>query len=295
LGFCFEYSIMPSLLDIFSPEDQRLLAILAILSTLSGFALWLAGIKIARFTVAIFLGLLLAAIASYQLPRDLGLSAVTSAILGFVIGSLIGAISFRILQGLVLALCLGLATGSVFYSWHAASPLAPAQVSVAAEKPEVRAQDLLIPTNHFSRQTPAASAALSSNLTDFVHKLSLRWNALSTGDQRRILVASIGVALCALLLAFTFQRPTTWITTAILGTLLLLAGLHTLAHLYAPRYEPLFPPSPLARYIALILFTSLGLLLQHKFFWPASDRPKPLAQMQTAIYQGPAMHSVLPP
>src|SRR5690242_14691565 len=100
---------MPSLLDMFSPEAQQTMAILAVIASVAGLLLWSLGLKIARFSVAIFLGLLIAFLGATQLPRDVSISPITASLIGFAAGALLGAIAFKLLQGVVLAACVGLA------------------------------------------------------------------------------------------------------------------------------------------------------------------------------------------
>ena len=71
-----------------------------------------------------------------------------------------------------------------------------------------------------------------------------------------------------MLIAFGFARRTTWFTTALLGSLLLMAGANALVHVYGPQYESQLPTQARYRYLTLALLTLLGMIIQRRFFWP---------------------------
>ncbi len=94
------------------PEAQSLLGGIAFLVAIVGLIVWAAGVKIARFSVAILLGAAGGTACAWLLPLVFGIAAVTGGLVGFVAGALAGAVGFRILQGVTLAVCLGIAAGA---------------------------------------------------------------------------------------------------------------------------------------------------------------------------------------
>ena len=121
-----------SFIDMLPPEAQSLLGGIALLVTLIGLIVWATGVKIARFSVAILLGAAVAAIGSWLLPRFIGVAPITGALVGFAVGALSGAVGFRLLQGLTLALCLGVAVGGTYYRWHIVPALAAPETTATA-------------------------------------------------------------------------------------------------------------------------------------------------------------------
>src|ERR1051325_10556819 len=109
---------MSSLLDILPAEAQHFLGLFGMCAIAAGLVMWAAGLKTARFSVAVFLGIVGAFLGAWQLARDIHVTPITGALLGFVIGSLVGAIAFRLLQSIVLACCITLATAGLFYHYQ---------------------------------------------------------------------------------------------------------------------------------------------------------------------------------
>ena len=260
-----------SFIDILPPEAQQVLGGISILVIASGIVVWAAGVKIARFSVAILLGVAVAALGAWLLPKFTGMTIVTGGILGFVIGAMAGALAFRLLQGLILAVCLGLAVGGIYYRWHITADLAPAPGTTA----QVPASELLIPTDrldapaHASATTAAGKSTEHSFANDaaiFGRSLLEHWNAIPGVHQKRLLIVSIGAAVVALLIAFGFPRPTTWVISALLGALMILSGVHALLHVYAPQYEGYLPLATRARYLTLGIVMLVGMGIQYRFF-----------------------------
>jgi hypothetical protein len=277
---------MPSLLDILPPEAQAILGIAALVLTALGILVWAAGIKVARGLVAALVGLVVAALAAWTLPNLLDIAVVSAGLVGFAIGALAGAVCFRLLQGLTLAICLGLAVGLTYYHLHVEHLVLSPTVAHVADQAPVKAADLLIKgplagsTARTAAPTTTSAHATSDATADariFASKLLDRWNAISSTDQRRLLAAAIGSAAIALLLAFGFPRPTTLVISAFLGTLMLLAGLEAAFHLYLPKLEFVLPRAATTRYALIALLTAIGLLLQYHFFWPRK-KPQPAKQ-----------------
>ena len=273
----------------FRRKRSRCSAGFAVLVIASGIVVWAAGVKIARFSVAILLGLAVAALGAWLLPRFVDITMVTGGILGFVIGALTGAMAFRLLQGLILALCLGLAVGGIYYRWHITTELAASPTTA-----QVPASDLLIPTDRLAASTPpttpttphssaahatpsahaapatapakAASHSFANDASLFSRSLLDHWNAIPPGHQKRLLFGSIGAAAIALLIAFGFPRITTWVISALIGALMILAGAHALLHVYAPQYESFLPLTTRMRYLTLGVLVLIGMGIQHRFF-----------------------------
>ena len=269
-----------SFIDILPPEAQHVLGGISVLVMSAGFVVWGAGVKIARFSVAILLGLGAAALGAWLLPRFAGVTLATGGIVGFVIGALAGAVGFRLLQGLILAACLGLAVGGVYYRWHIA-PEAP-----AAQVGDVHVSDLMIPTDRLGAGA-ATQQHPSNDVAAFGQSLIDHWNAIPPADQRRLLIVSIGSAAVALLIAFGFARPTTWVISSVLGALMILAGLHALVHVYGPQYETYLPTTTRTRYLTLAIVTLVGMGIQYRFFprkgaKKVAAAPEPVAAVPAA-------------
>ncbi len=276
-----------SFLDILPPEAQQVLGGISVLVIASGIVVWAAGVKIARFSVAMLLGIAIAGLGAWLLPKFMGITIATGGILGFVIGAMTGAMAFRLLQGLILATCLGLAVGGIYYRWHIAPELAvPPSAQVAAEVP---ASDLLIRTDRLgaaaSTAAPAKTGHAVGSVSDGIDAVSNgaaavgqsvmdRWNAIPAVHQKRLLLVSGGAAGMALLIAFGFPRPTTWVISAFLGSLMILSGVNALLHVYAPQYEGYLPVSMRSRYLTLAIVMLVGMGIQYRFFPRKKARAK---------------------
>jgi hypothetical protein len=277
-----------SFIDILPPEAQSLLGGIALIVALVGLIVWAAGVKIARFSVAVLLGAAAAAIGTWLLPKFLGVAPITGALVGFAGGAITGAIGFRLLQGLTLALCLGLAVGGMYYRWHILPTLAitPPTALTTATAPigdDLIHLDALPAVLPGTSTLPATRSAHLSPLVSLVQSAIDRWSAIPPLHQKRLLIVSIGSAAIALLIAFGFARRTTWFTSALLGALLLMAGINALVYVYAPQYETQLPAQAKYRYLVLTILTLLGMGVQRRFFWPGklpgrSKPAKPIAK-----------------
>ncbi len=280
-----------SFIDILPPEAQQVLGGISVLVIASGIVVWAAGVKIARFSVAILLGLAVAALGAWLMPRFVDVTIITGGILGFVIGALTGAMAFRLLQGLILALCLGVAVGGIYYRWHVTTEMVASPTTA-----QVPASDLLIPTDRLAASTPPAtprtSAAhttpgapatapakaethsLANDASLFARSVLEHWNAIPPVHQKRLLIGSIGAAAIALLIAFGFPRVTTWVVSALIGALMILAGAHALVHVYAPQYESSLPLTTRMRYLTLAILMLIGMGIQYRFLRRRKSKAK---------------------
>jgi hypothetical protein len=290
-----------SFLDILPPEAQQVLGGISVLVIASGVVVWAAGVKIARFSVAMLLGVAIAVLGAWLLPKFMGITIATGGILGFVIGAMAGALGFRVLQGLILAVCLGLAVGGIYYRWHIAPELAAPPTGQAAA--EVPASDLLIRTDRLgaggSTTAPTKTghavvsvsdgiAAVNNGIEAVGHSLLDRWSAIPAVHQKRLLIVSISAAGIALLIAFGFPRPTTWVISALLGSLMILSGINALLHVYAPQYEGYLPVSMRSRYLTLAIVMLIGMGIQYRFF------PRKKARAKAAPPADPAPVAAVP-
>jgi len=275
-----------SLIDMLPPEAQSVLGGAALLVGVVGVIVWASGVRVARLCVAVLVGLVLAGLGAWMLPGMLGVAMATGALVGFAVGALVGAIGFRLLQGVTLAACVGLAVAGGYYRWHVekvVTPPPPAAV-VAAEPGDagaggagaggVRASDLLVQgklgegIGTQPRAGAEVAATEANHVREFAGKLKDRWNAVPATDQRRMLAAGIGSAAVALLLAFGFARQTTWAVSAVLGAVMVQAGAEAAGHVYWPAFEAVFPRTPLWRMVMLGVMAGIGMFLQWWFFWP---------------------------
>ncbi|HUO10924.1 MAG TPA: hypothetical protein VM008_21660 [Phycisphaerae bacterium] len=290
-----------SFIDILPPEAQQVLGGISVLVIASGIVVWAAGVKIARFTVAVMLGLGAAALGAWLMPMVAGVTVVTGGLVGFVIGALAGAIGFRLLQGLILATCLGLAIGGIYYRWHIAPEVSGAGGS-GASAGDVHVSDLMIPTDRLGggaqtrpgheSKAGAKSGTSTESWSDIAAKagqsLVDHWNAIPQVHQRRMLIVSIGAAAVALLIAFGFPRATTWVITAAIGALMIMSGLHALLHVYGPQYEAYLPTTMRARYLTLGILALVGMGVQYRFhLWKGSQKkrvapPEPQGEVAAA-------------
>ena len=250
---------MEFLLHQLPPELRALPVLAAGFLALLGLLLWSAGIKAARPLAAATLGAASAAIAVWLLPGLTGLGELPSGLIGLAAGLLIGALAFRVLQGVLLAICLGVAAGAAFYQW---------QVSHQPPQPHAAA-------------TAFAMPALPDTMTlpQFVHQTlqtaTTHWLAVPSTLRQSMIVLALAVAILALGIAWVLPRYTTWLTTAAAGTALVLLGSLALLRFYGLQYERLIPASFETRILALAVFVLAGMLVQRLFFWPGKQNGTP--------------------
>jgi hypothetical protein len=247
------------------PEAQSLLGVASLVLIAIGLIVWAAGVKVAPVLVALATGLVGAALAAWLLPAVVGIAVVTAGLIGFVIGAMLGAFSFRVLQGVTLAACLGLAVAGGYYRMHVEHAPRPAPAIVETAAAEVKASDLLV-RGRLGETGPAQTVA-ANQMAVFGRKLHERWNEIPSTDRTRMMVAAFGTAAVALLLAFGFAKYTTWVVSAVLGTLMLAVGIDAAVHLYAPRLLNYFPGAVVWRYAVLAILAGVGMLVQRWCFW----------------------------
>jgi zinc transporter ZupT len=220
----------------------------------------------------------MAAITYCTLPGFVALDPITSAVLGLAVGILIGSMAFKAVQGIVLAVCLGLVAGGMFYHWQIAQNPEKAasshvETSVPAALPTLPA---VLPLDHVTLP-PAAQIAVQNNLA--------RWSTIAPSLRQSMLVVGVGTAIMAIVVAWLFPKQTTWVMSAVAGVALLIYGGITLLETYVPGYRRYLPPQLGPRLIILAVLVAIGMLVQRLYFWPgrqqkreqAKDRPGELA------------------
>lgn len=278
-----------SIIELLSPEAQSFYGAAAAGIGVVGLFVWGAGIKLARPAVAILMGVGAAALAIWGLPGPTGLAPVTAGIVGFVIGVLAGAVSFRGVQAVLLAACLAVLVGGIYYR----STLVPTlPVQGAARGATLPAKEMLIATERLGggRGTEAASRVDGTTVIETArglgievrHALVRQWERLTPGQQQRLgILAALG-ALAGLLIALFFPRHTTWICTAALGTVVIAGAGFALLQVYGRQHLGLLPtrPMPILGILAGIMFT--GLVVQRVVFWPGRKKRKGQAEPSDA-------------
>jgi hypothetical protein len=278
-----------SIIELLSPEAQSFYGAAAAGIGVVGLFVWGAGIKLARPAVAVLVGVGAAALAIWGLPGPTGLAPVTAGIIGFVVGVLAGAVSFRGVQAILLAACLAVLVGGIYYR----STLAPTLPALAKAHREgggtvatLPARDMLIATERLGagsdtagRVDGTAMIETARGLGTQVQKALLRqWELLTPGQQQRLGILASLAALAGLLVALFFPRHTTWICTGALGTLMIAGAGFALLQVYGRQFLGLLPtrPMPILAILAGILFT--GLIVQRLVFWPGTKKRKASAE-----------------
>jgi hypothetical protein len=280
-----------SMTDLFPPEMQTVFAAAAALSAVTGLFYWAAGIKIARISAALLMGVTGAGVAAWGLPGPTGISAITAAIVGFVAGVLAGAVTFRLLQGVVLAMCVAVAAMGVY--WRIQESRGERLTTNAAVLPEgarggtpatLKAQEMLIPADRlggaegtWGKQGGAIDAGrvLASARqvgSEVGGELSARWLEIPALHRQRMTVLAILAAGVGLLLGLLFPRPTTWIITAASGTVMLISAGYGLLTVFGPQYLPMIPGDVKVRWGIAAAIMLIGMLLQRMLFWPAGKK-----------------------
>ncbi len=245
---------MTSFWNILPPELHNAPALLAGILALLGLILWTAGVKVAKPLAAVFAGSVLAALGATLLPKFFAIDPLAAAIIGLATGLLLGALAFRLVQGLVLAACLGVVASGVFYqSQVAGHPL-----------PQAPAEALISQQNAYGN----ALAALPREAQTLAQTLAARWLALPDTLRQSMLAIAAGAALVTLLVTWLLPRPTTWLMSAVGGVGLLIYGGFVLLNTFAPRYERLVPSEPLIRLAIIGCMVLVGMAIQRLYFWP---------------------------
>src|SRR3974390_1699147 len=110
--------MMGSWIDMLPPEVQTSYGITAGAFAVIGLLCWGAGIKIARPGAALMVAGFAALLAAWGLPTVTGISPMTAAIIGFGVGLLTGALTFRFLQGVLLAVFVGAVACGAYYRYQ---------------------------------------------------------------------------------------------------------------------------------------------------------------------------------
>jgi hypothetical protein len=263
---------MNSFLQILPPELQSTPGLICGFLTLLGLILCTAGIKVARPMAAALVGSAAATFGACILPPTFGLDPWIAAIIGLAAGLLIGATAFRLVQCVLLALCLSLLASNAFYqSQISARPLPPAKAI----------------TLHLASNSAAAKifAKLPATVQTKVQTAYTQWHAIPMTLRQSMVVIGVGVAILAVVIAWMAPRQTTWMMSATVGAILMLFGVFTLLHAYLPQYAERIPAAPLPRLVILAGVIAAGMLVQRLYFWPgkrqgeerAKDRPGELA------------------
>ncbi|MCL2647997.1 MAG: hypothetical protein FWD61_13465, partial [Phycisphaerales bacterium] len=192
---------VPSLLDILPPEAQHLLGAISLATSLVGLILWTSGIKIARFSVALLLGLLGAAVGFSLIPQYLSLTPISVALIGFAAGVFGGVLAFKMLQGFVLALCIGVAAAGIFYHWHTTVSQPTVQAVPPATTLPLTIKGFEIPTDLLSHSFPATAPAALAPLVTAHDKFLVHWHALPPNEQWSLLIISLSAAIATFLLS----------------------------------------------------------------------------------------------
>jgi hypothetical protein len=249
--------------QVLPPELQSAPGLVAGFLTLLGLILCATGVKVARPLAAALTGGALATLAACALPGLLGMDALIAGIIGLAAGLVIGALAFRLMQGVLLALCLGILAAGTFYQWQSQR-----QPSIAPHAPAILQ---LAP----GTTTAKVFAALPPNMQTNLQTAYARWEAIPLTLRQSMVVVGIGIAILAAAIAWVMPRPTTWAMSATVGALLLLCGIYTLLNAYLPAYAEKIPPEPQVRLLILASVVAAGMLVQRLFFWPGKKKPQP--------------------
>jgi hypothetical protein len=263
---------MNSFLQMLPPELQSTPGLMAGFLALLGLMLCTAGIKVARPLAAAVVGAAMATLAATVLPALMTADPWMSAIFGLALGLLIGAMAFRMMQGVMLALCFSVLSAGAFYQWQ------------MAHSPPVAAKAVVL---HWAPDSAAGKvyAALPEHMQTLVQIEFARWEAIPLTLRESMIVIGLGVAILAAFIAWIVPRQTTWLMSAAVGAGMLIYGVFTLLSAYLPDYAGRIPAEPQVRLVILGVVVAAGMLVQRLYFWPgkrekrerAKDRPGELA------------------
>jgi hypothetical protein len=252
---------MSPILQILPPELQSAPALISGFLTLLGLVLCTAGIRVARPMAAALIGAAMATLAAFVLPPIAAIDPWIAAIIGLAAGLLLGAVAFRLVQSLLLALCLSLLASSAFFQWQVNLHPLPAQKPVAMA---------------LAQNSAAAKvyAKLPANVQSSLQTVYSHWQSIPSTLRQSLLVIALGVAIFAMVVSWAAPRSTTWMMSATFGALFMLWGIFALLNGYFPSMARRIPPQPLPRIVILVSAIALGLLIQRLYFWPKKDRAK---------------------
>lgn len=249
-------------------------------------AVWALGVVIARVGVALVFGLVGAAVAAL-LAQHCGHQAFLAAVgVGFAAGAGIGALGFKAVQAFTLALLMGAAVAGLYYHWHVeaiSAPALPSPTAIAAlpttlssvlpTQPSIQA--LQISIDKWTPQQPMTFTALAGRIKE-------QFVGTSARHLRHMLIAALGSAVVALLVAYNFPRLTTGIVTSVAGAALILAAARVLVQIHSPHQAGLFPSHAWSRYCALVIVAGVGFLIQYRIFLRPPDKSQKIKAPQQA-------------
>jgi hypothetical protein len=160
------------------------------------------------------------------------------------------------MQGVLLAICLGVVAGGIFYqSQIVEQPVMPAHKTVALQ---------------FATGTTAAKvwAAVPANVQANFQMGYARWEAIPQSLRQSMIVVGMGAAILALAIAWAAPRSTTWAMSATVGALMLLCGGYTLLNAYLPQFARQVPTEPRIQLMILGAVVVVGMVIQRVYFWP---------------------------
>jgi hypothetical protein len=262
---------MPGLfVDLLPPEYQHLWGAIAAGLALVGLLLWAAGVKVGRVLSALTMGAAGGAVGAWVSIAATDFSPWTGGITGLAVGLLLGALAYRLL----LPLALTLAVTTLYLRWHVTLDAAASQPVPAT----VEAADLQISIH--SSTTPASEpasrpATLPTALFDLSHAVHRQWNTLPGPTQTRLSILALATFVAGLLFSLLMFRRTAMVITAILGSLILFLGIHSVLNVYARTAAAFIPDNPLVRYAIIGGLTVVGVLIQHRYFTPYTPPPRP--------------------
>ena len=255
--------VNPAFLSHLPAGIQSLAAVIAGLSALVGLLLWGAGIKVARPLMSLFIGIACAGIASGLLPAVMGLEPISSGLIGLAVGVLVGAVAFRLIQGLALAACLGIAACGIFYQFHHPRNAAPQTAQV-----DWNATLAKLPASQADLQKSIAKGDTARLVNDSAITASKQWQLIPPTMRREMLLIGAIVAALTLIVAWLVPRYITWISTSALGAALVLAAALLLLWSFVPGYQQWIPAAPRVQVAMVVILILAGMLVQHRFFWP---------------------------
>jgi hypothetical protein len=246
--------------QILPPELQSAPGLLAGFLTLLGLILCATGVKVARPMAAALMGAAFATLAASVMPGLMQADPWIAALIGLVVGLVIGAVAFRAMQGMILALCVGVVAGGIFYQWQTPEqPVRPVhQTAVLQFAPGTTGAKVL--------------AALPANMQTNFQMGVARWEAIPQSLRQSMLVVGLGAAVLAAAIAWVAPRSTTWAMSATAGALMLLCGLYTLANAYLPQYAQRMPTEPRLQLMLLGGVVLAGMVVQRVYFWPKKKK-----------------------
>jgi hypothetical protein len=245
--------------QLLPPELQSAPGLLAGFLTLLGLILCATGVKVARPMAAALMGAAFATLAASVLPGLVQADPWIAALIGLVVGLVIGALAFRAMQGMILALCMGVVAGGIFYQWQ------------TPEQPVKPVHQMVV---QFAPGTTAATvwAALPANVRANFQMGYARWEAIPLSLRQSMIVVGLGAAILAAAIAWVAPRSTTWAVSATAGALMLLCGLYTLVNAYLPQYAQRMPTQPRVQLMLLGGVVLAGMVVQRVYFWPKKKK-----------------------